>query len=258
MVPAGHMNSRLEALDQSHLDHSRDLPPWVDLHSSFLALFAHSTSPHDCSMEDKEGEAGLDRREAAVRGSKGPCVVDRTTLACWRKVQLKHWSCWSLEVWTEPHQSPLVEGPTSKASLQPLKEQVSLALWGALVVLQGVLQASAALCLKQIHHAESSELGSVAGRPAGWAGQQLHTLLSAKPGTGPGPALGSEAAESSPHQSNHSSPKAVAAELSSVASLPLQPGSWCSRLERPPSAGLLAGLFAASSGSDGVHHWLDR
>lgn len=65
MVAAGHMSSKMEGLGQNHLDRSKGLLLWVDLHSSSLGPSDHSTSLHGCSREDKEGGAGLDRKEAA-------------------------------------------------------------------------------------------------------------------------------------------------------------------------------------------------
>lgn len=64
MVAAAHMSSKMEGLVQIHLDHSRGLLLWVDLHSSSLGPSDHSTSPHGCSREGKEGEADLDQKEA--------------------------------------------------------------------------------------------------------------------------------------------------------------------------------------------------
>lgn len=64
MAAAGHMSSKTEGLGQTHLDHSRGLLLWVDLHSSSLGPSGHSTFLHDCSMEGKEAGAGLGQREA--------------------------------------------------------------------------------------------------------------------------------------------------------------------------------------------------
>lgn len=64
MVAAAHMSSKMEGLVQIHLDRSRGLLLWVDLHSSSLGPSDHSTSPHGCSREGKEGEADLDQKEA--------------------------------------------------------------------------------------------------------------------------------------------------------------------------------------------------
>lgn len=64
MVAAGHKNSKMEGLVQTHLDRSRGLLLWVGPRSSSLGPVGHSTSPHDCSTEGKEGEAGLGQKEA--------------------------------------------------------------------------------------------------------------------------------------------------------------------------------------------------
>jgi len=64
MAAAGRTSSKMEGLGQIHQDRSRDLLLWVDLHSNFPGPSAHSTSPHGCSKEGREGEAGLDQREA--------------------------------------------------------------------------------------------------------------------------------------------------------------------------------------------------
>lgn len=66
-VAAGRRSSRMEGQVQNHLDHSRELPLWVDLHSSYLALSDHSTFLHGCSRVGKEGEVGLDQKEAGWR-----------------------------------------------------------------------------------------------------------------------------------------------------------------------------------------------
>lgn len=64
MVAAGHTSSKTEGLVQIHLDHSRGLLLWVDLHSSSLGPSGHSTVPHGCSKEGKEEVADLDQKEA--------------------------------------------------------------------------------------------------------------------------------------------------------------------------------------------------
>lgn len=64
MAAAGRMSSKMEGQGQTHLDRSRALLLWVDLRSSSLGPSGHSTSPHGCSKEGKEGEAGLGQKEA--------------------------------------------------------------------------------------------------------------------------------------------------------------------------------------------------
>lgn len=64
MAAAGHMSSKMGGLGQNHLVHSRVLLLGVDLHSSSLGPFGHSTFLHGCSREGKEEGAGLGQREA--------------------------------------------------------------------------------------------------------------------------------------------------------------------------------------------------
>ncbi|TNN61732.1 Retinal rod rhodopsin-sensitive cGMP 3',5'-cyclic phosphodiesterase subunit delta [Liparis tanakae] len=71
MAAAGRMSSKMEGLGQIHQDRSRDLLLWVALHSNFPGPSAHSTSPHGCSKEGMEGEAGLDQREAREGQAQG-------------------------------------------------------------------------------------------------------------------------------------------------------------------------------------------
>lgn len=75
MAAAGHMSSKLEGQGQTHLDHSRDHLPWVDLHSSSLAPFGHSTFLHGCSTGGKEEGAGLGQREAGVSKLRKNMIV---------------------------------------------------------------------------------------------------------------------------------------------------------------------------------------
>lgn len=64
MAAAGHMNSKMEDLGQGPQGRSRGRFLWVDLHSNFLVLSAHSTFPRGWSKEGRGGVAGLGQKEA--------------------------------------------------------------------------------------------------------------------------------------------------------------------------------------------------
>lgn len=64
MAAAGHMSSMMGGLGLTHLDRSKGLLLWVVRHSSSLGPSGHSTCPHGCSREGKEGGAGLGQKEA--------------------------------------------------------------------------------------------------------------------------------------------------------------------------------------------------
>lgn len=83
MVVAGRTSSKMEERAQIHLDHSKDLLLYQDLHSSFLGPADHSTSPHGCSKEGKAVVAGLDQKEAAGWGSRGSYAEGHTRQALW-------------------------------------------------------------------------------------------------------------------------------------------------------------------------------
>lgn len=72
---ADQMNSKTGDLAQNLLAHSKGLHLSEDLHSSFLGLSAHSTFPHDCSTEDREGGAGSCQKEAGETGRFLMCRI---------------------------------------------------------------------------------------------------------------------------------------------------------------------------------------